>query len=134
MNIEELAETFELLGDWEERYRYLIDLGRKLEPMPEADKTEATKVRGCMSQVWMTARAEGERLHFQGDSDAHLVRGLIALLFLLVQDRTRAEILETDIKDAFTRLGFENHITMNRRNGFYAMVERIRQLAAGAPA
>jgi cysteine desulfuration protein SufE len=129
--LDELAETFELLGDWEERYRHLIDLGRKLEPMPEPDKTEATKVRGCMSQVWMTARTDGERLHFRGDSDAHLVRGLIALLFLLVQDRTRAEILDTDIQAAFTRLGFENHITMNRRNGFYAMVERIRQMAAG---
>jgi cysteine desulfuration protein SufE len=135
MDLEELADTFELLGDWEERYRYLIELGRKLPPLPEADHTEANKVRGCMSQVWLTAHTEAgppPRLHLRGDSDSHLVKGLIALLFALTDGRPAAEIMRTDIAAAFTRLGLENHITMNRRNGFYSMTERIKQLAAEA--
>lgn len=133
MNVDELVENFELLGPWEERYRYLIELGRKLPPMPDTDKTEANKVRGCMSQVWLTHEVvDGEppRLRFHGDSDAHIVKGLIALLFLLVSERTPREILDLDVADAFSRLGFENQITMNRRNGFYSMVERIRQMAS----
>jgi cysteine desulfuration protein SufE len=137
MDIEELAETFELLGDWEERYRYLIELGRKLPPMADADKTEDSKVRGCMSQVWLThdvMPGSPPTLRFHGDSDAHIVKGLIALLFMLVSERTPQQIAALDIGAAFTRLGLENHISMNRRNGFYAMVERIRQLAASAAA
>jgi cysteine desulfuration protein SufE len=132
MNIDELVDTFELLGDWEERYRFIIDLGRKLPPMPEADHNEANKVRGCMSQVWLTHQVVPGpplKLAFQGDSDSHLVKGLIALLFQLCSDQTPQEILALDIESAFTRLGLENHITMNRRNGFYAMVERIRAMA-----
>lgn len=135
MNVDELVENFELLGEWEERYRYLIDLGRKLPPMPEADHSEANKVRGCLSQVWFTHKViDGPplRLEFQGDSDSHLVKGLIALLFLICSGRTPQEILATDIASIFTRLGLENHITMNRRNGFYSMVERIRAMAAAA--
>ena len=129
MNIEELAETFEFLGDWEERYKYLIDLGRKLPAMPEADKTEASKVRGCMSQVWMTGAVQNGVLHFDGDSDSHLVKGLIAILFVLVNDKTPKEILAADIAKVFTELGLESNITVNRRNGFFSMVERIKQLA-----
>ncbi|MEQ1440614.1 SufE family protein [Fontimonas sp. SYSU GA230001] len=132
MDTEELIETFELLGDWEERYRYLIDLGRKLPPLPEADRTEANKVRGCMSQVWLTHRllpGSPPRLEFHGDSDAHIVKGLIALLFMLLSGRSPEQILQTDVSGVFERLGLENHISMNRRNGFYAMVERIRQTA-----
>lgn len=137
MDLEELADTFELLGDWEERYRYLIELGRKLPPLPDADHNEVNKVRGCMSQVWLTSRTHPgppKTLEFQGDSDAHLVKGLIALLFLLVSGKTPKEIVDTDIASAFTRLGLEHHITMNRRNGFYAMVERIKSLATQAAA
>jgi cysteine desulfuration protein SufE len=136
MTVEELVETFELLGDWEERYRYLIELGRKLEPLPAAEHNENTRVRGCMSQVWLTARVEAgspPRLHFLGDSDAHLVKGLIALLFGLVSGKTAPEIVGTDLASIFRELGLENHITMNRRNGFYAMVERIKGLAAHPP-
>jgi len=132
MDIEELAETFEFLGDWEERYRYLIDLGRKLPPMPAEDHVEANKVRGCMSQVWFTHRTHPGpplTLEFQGDSDAHIVKGLIALLFALVSGKSPQQILDTDIASTFARLGLESHITMNRRNGFYAMVERIKQMA-----
>jgi cysteine desulfuration protein SufE len=135
MELEELAETFEMLGDWEERYRYLIELGRKLPELPEAEHNEANKVRGCMSQVWMTARTEPGpplRLRFDGDSDAHIVKGLIAVLFMLYSGRTPRQILDTDIGEAFGRLGLESHLSMNRRNGFYSMVERIKQLAAQA--
>lgn len=140
MDIETLIENFELLGDWEDRYRYIIDLGRKLPPMAEADRTEANKVRGCLSQVWMTHRVNPgppQVIEFQGDSDSHLVKGLIALLFMLCSGRPAKEILATDIASIFTRLGLENHITMNRRNGFYSMVERIHTIAlatAGADA
>src|SRR5437867_1637793 len=113
MNIDELVDDFELLGDWEERYRYLIELGRKLPPMADADKTELSKVRGCMSQVWLThelERGPPPRLHFRGDSDAHIVKGLIALLFKLVSGRTPQEILSLDVGSVFARLGLENHI------------------------
>ena len=133
--VEELAETFEMLGDWEERYRYLIELGRKLPPLPEEAHNEANKVRGCMSQVWLqseTVAGPPLTLRFLGDSDAHIVKGLIALLFAVVSDRTPQQIVDIDVGAVFTRLGLENHITMNRRNGFYSMVERIKQLAAAA--
>ena len=137
MNVDELVESFEQLGPWEERYRYLIELGRKLPPLPEAERTEANKVRGCMSQVWLAAQATAgpsPRLELRGDSDAHIVKGLIALLFKLYENRTPREMVELDVKAVFERLGLENHITMNRRNGFYSMVERIRALAEGAAA
>ena len=133
MDIETLVENFELLGDWEDRYRYIIDLGRKLPELAEDAHVEANKVRGCMSQVWMTHRVNPgppQVLEFQGDSDAHLVKGLIALLFMLCSGREPKEILALDIASVFSRLGLENHITMNRRNGFYSMVERIRSIAA----
>lgn len=133
MTVDELAETFEFLGDWEERYRYLIELGRKLPPMPEAEHDDAHKVRGCMSQVWLADEVRPgppKTLHFRGDSDAHIVKGLIAVLFELTSERTPQEILALDIGNAFERLGLESNISMNRRNGFYAMVERIRQMAA----
>lgn len=133
LEIDDLADTFELLGDWEERYRYLIELGRKLPPLPEAEHDEPHKVRGCMSQVWLAHTREAGppvRLAFRGDSDAHIVKGLIALLLGLTSGRTPQEILAMDVASVFTRLGLEEHISMNRRNGFYAMVERIRQMAA----
>jgi cysteine desulfuration protein SufE len=133
MNVDQLVENFALLGPWEERYRYLIELGRKLPPMPADEKSEASKVRGCMSQVWLTARRRPgppATLEFHGDSDAHIVKGLIALLFKLYDGRTPQDIAALDVKAVFERLGLENHITMNRRNGFYAMVERINLLAS----
>jgi cysteine desulfuration protein SufE len=133
MDIDELAETFELLGDWEERYSYLIDLGRKLPALGEAERNEETKVRGCMSQVWLVGGLQADgRMRFNGDSDSSLVKGLIALLMALVNDKTPAEILALDIAGSFQRLGLESNITVNRRNGFYSMVERIRALAAAA--
>ncbi len=135
MDTEELIETFEFLGDWEERYRYLIELGRRLPPMPEAEHTDANKVRGCMSQVWLAHDLAGgpePRMDLRGDSDAHIVKGLIALLFQLVSGKSPQQILDTDISGIFERLGLDSHISMNRRNGFYAMVERIQQMARQA--
>lgn len=130
MNIEELAETFEFLGDWEERYTYLIDLGRKLPPLSDADHNEPNKVRGCMSQVWLIGGMQGDgSLHFNGDSDSTLVKGLIALLMVLVNDHTPTQVMALDIAAAFKQLGLESHITVNRRNGFFSMVERIRAIA-----
>ena len=137
--LDELAGTFEMLDSWEERYRYLIELGRALPPMPEAEHDEAHQVRGCMSQVWLAGDvgpAPEHRLRLRGDSDAHIVKGLIAVLLSLTSGRTPQEILDLDLQAAFQRLGLESHLSMNRRNGFYAMVERIKGMAsaAGAPA
>lgn len=135
MDVDELVENFEMLGSWEERYRYLIEIGRRLPPLPEDQRTEDNRVRGCMSQVWLVGGlGDDGRMHFAGDSDAYIVKGLIALLFKLVDGRTPQEILSLDIGDVFSRLGLENHVTANRRNGFYAMVERIRALARDAVA
>lgn len=130
MNFEELKENFELFDDWEERYAYLIEIGRKLPAMDEADKNNETKVDGCTSQVWIkpeTRDKEGlERLYFTADSDAHIVRGLIAILMVLYNGKTREEIASVDINDVFADLGLESHLSPNRRNGFFAMVERIK--------
>lgn len=130
---QQLLDAFEMLGDWEERYRYLIELGRQLPPIPPEAHNEINRVRGCMSQVWLEARIEAGpagRLWFAGDSDAHIVKGLIALLFKVLDGRPAHEILEIDISRLFEQLGLANHITVNRRNGFYAMVEKIKTLAS----
>lgn len=129
MSPEELIDNFELLGSWEERYRYLIDIGRKLPPLSDDERGDGNRVRGCMSQVWLVADDDPELLRFRGDSDAHIVRGLIALLRMILSDRPPREVLDTDISDIFSRLGLDNQITANRRNGFYSMVQRIRRMA-----
>jgi cysteine desulfuration protein SufE len=132
MTLETIRSDFALLDEWEDRYRYLIELGRQLPPFPEALRTDANKVRGCVSQVWL-ASAVGRNgagtspvLEFQGDSDAHIVRGLVAVLFALVQGKTPAEILHADAKAVFAELGLKEHLTPQRSNGFFSMVERIR--------
>lgn len=130
--VEELIDNFSFLDDWEDRFRYLIDLGRKLPPMDEALKSEDTKVRGCTSQVWIVDEVRPgtpPTLHFIADSDAHIVKGLIAVLMEIYDGRTPEEILAVDIKEAIGRLGFEQHLSPNRANGLYSMVERIRALA-----
>jgi cysteine desulfuration protein SufE len=128
-----IKEDFALLDDWEDRYRYVIDLGRTLEPMPEALKTPATKVRGCASQVWIVARTierDGrEVIHFIGDSDALIVKGLIALVFMLYSDRPAREIAEQDATAILSDLGLKAHLTPQRSNGLVAMIERIRNEA-----
>jgi len=135
LTLPEILENFELLEGWEERYRYLVDLGKRLAPMAPEDKTDATKVDGCMSQVWLVGRPEHDAaghlvLTLTADSDAIIVRGLIAVLMAIYDHKTPSEILTTDIGSLFDDLGFGQHITMNRRNGFYAMVQRIRREAA----
>ena len=132
---EEVVETFALLDDWEERYRYLIELGRALPPMDEAERTPDTKVEGCASQVWMVGE-EGDTgtLHLRGDSDAHIVRGLIALLLKLYDGRPPRQILDTDAREALARLDLEGHLSPSRSNGLFAMVRRIKALAAAAEA
>jgi cysteine desulfuration protein SufE len=127
----ELEEEFDVLGDWEERYRYVIDLGRDLAPLTEDERSDANKVRGCASQVWLVTRAdEVGRLWFRGDSDAHIVRGLIAILLRLYSGRAPAEILAFDAKAALGRLGLTGALSQQRSNGLFSMVERIRRDAA----
>lgn len=131
--INELAEDFGLFEDWEERYRYLIDLGRGLPKMDEALKTDDRLVRGCTSRVWMEAGFDDQdRFHFLADSDAHIVRGLIALLYAAYEGRTREEIAALDIEKIFHEIGLDQHLSPNRRSGFFAMVERIKGFAKGA--
>jgi cysteine desulfuration protein SufE len=129
----ELEAEFELLGDWEERYRHVIDLGRTLEPLTNDERTDANKVRGCASQVWLVTEplADG-LLKFRGDSDAHIVRGLIAILLRLYSGRAPAEILAFDAKAAFDALGLTGALSSQRSNGLFSMNERIRRDAAAA--
>ena len=124
----ELAAEFEVLGDWEERYRYVIDLGRDLAPLRDAERSDANKVRGCASQVWLVTepRADGT-LAFRGDSDAHIVRGLIAILLRLYSGRRPAEILAFDAPAAFDSLGLKGALSQQRSNGLASMVARIRR-------
>ncbi|CAN5185173.1 SufE family protein [soil metagenome] len=127
----ELQETFDLLGDWEERYRHLIDLGRTLTPLTEAERSEANKVRGCASQVWLVTEREPDgRLTFRGDSDAHIVSGLVALVLQLYSGRTPAEIIAFDAQAGLASLGLEQALSTQRSNGLASMVKRIRSDAA----
>jgi cysteine desulfuration protein SufE len=124
----DLVAEFDLLGDWEERYRYVIELGKELEPLADSERSEANKVRGCASQVWLVTEPQGEGvLRFRGDSDAHIVRGLIALLLRLYSGRPAAEILTFDAKAAFEKLGLAGALSSQRSNGLAAMVARIRR-------
>ena len=128
MNVEtaDLLERFSLFDDWEERYAYIIQMGRKLPDFPEEARTEANKVRGCVSQVWMVSSVDQGRIHLQGDSDAFIVKGLVAILLALYSEKTPEEIAAVDIDKVFGELGLGEHLTPNRRNGFFSMVQRIR--------
>ena len=131
--LDDLAEEFAFLDDWENRYKYIIDLGRALEPLSEQEHSDQNKVRGCASQVWLVTEPEaGGKLHFRGDSDAHIVRGLIAILLRLYSDRSPGEILDVDAKGAYERLGLNHALTAQRSNGLFSMVERIRRDAQSA--
>lgn len=134
MDAAELIERFSLFDDWEERYAYLIDLGRKLPGLDASLKTEGNRVRGCVSQVWLVHEDRGDTVHFDADSDAFIVKGLVAVLLHLYSDRTPDEILALDIEDVFGQLGLEAHLTPNRRSGFFSMVGRIRAAAQAARA
>jgi cysteine desulfuration protein SufE len=131
--LEALAEEFSLLDDWEDRYRHIIELGRELEPLSGEEHTDANKVRGCASQVWLVTEPGPEgAVHYRGDSDAHIVRGLIAILLRLYSDRRPAEILAFDARGAYERLGLAGALTAQRSNGLFSMVERIRRDATEA--
>jgi cysteine desulfuration protein SufE len=136
--IDEIIENFNFLDDWEDRYRYLIELGRDLEPLDEAAHNEINKVRGCVSQVWLETRAAKDDagapvLYLKGDSDAHIVRGLVALILALYSGQTAARILATDAEGLFERLGLSSHLTPQRSNGVRSIVERIKVYARAQP-
>ena len=128
--IDDIIENFSLLEEWDDRYRYVIELGRKLTPFPEEQRTDANKVQGCVSQVWLQKlvdRSGGEPiLKYRGDSDAHIVRGLVAIVLALYSGRTPQQILDTDAIAVFNEFGFRDHLTPQRSNGLRSMVERIK--------
>lgn len=129
--LEQLIDDFSLLTDWEDRYRHLIELGRSLPQLTGAEHSEANKVKGCMSQVWLVAdKGADGRYTIRADSDAHIVKGLIAILLLAYSGRTAAEIGAVDIDGTFRQLGLDQHLSPNRRNGFFSMVARVKALAA----
>src|SRR5579875_1441040 len=131
--LDELSDEFELIGapNDPERYRHLMDMGRKLAPLSDAERSDANKVRGCASQVWLVTEPEaGGAVRFRGDSDSDIVRGLIAVLIRLYSGRAAKDVLAFDIKAAFDRLGFTGAISAQRSNGFFSMVERVRRDAA----
>jgi cysteine desulfuration protein SufE len=145
MKIEDIIDGFSMLDQWDDRYRYVIELGRGLAPLPDELRTEINKVQGCASQVWLTSSVQpgngsGPVLSFAGDSDAHIVRGLVAILFALYSDKSARDILSADAIALFDKLGLREHLTPQRSNGFRSMVERIRRnarealAAAGTPA
>jgi cysteine desulfuration protein SufE len=127
---EELVEDFEFLDDWEDRYRHVIDLGKSMEPLPEALRVPATKVDGCASQVWLHAQFDGGALHFDGASDAMIVSGLIAVLRHLYNGLAPSEVIAVDARAEMGRLGLNEHLSAQRSNGLTAMIERIRETAA----
>lgn len=136
-NLQALIDDFEFLDDWEDRYRYIIDLGKALPDMSDAEKIDGNKVQGCVSQVWLTVdktlNAEGHAiLNFKGDSDAHIVRGLVAIMLKAYSGLTAAQILETDENGVFGQLGLVEHLTPQRANGLRAMAKRIKQHAEHA--
>jgi cysteine desulfuration protein SufE len=136
--IDEIVDNFTLLDEWDDRYRYVIELGRTLPPLPDSAHTDANKVQGCASQVWLLTHvkpdgaAAGPVLTFEGDSDAHIVRGLVAILFALYSGKGAAEILATDALALFDRIGLRENLTPQRSNGLRSMVERIRREANAA--
>ena len=134
--IDDLLADFEVMDDWEDRYRHVIELGRELPPLPEADHTAENKVRGCASQVWITSAVRGGTgepvLDFLGDSDALIVKGLIAIAFMIYSGKTAREILATDAGEILGKLGLAGHLTQQRSNGFASMIQRIKADAQAA--
>ena len=128
----QLLDDFSFLSDWEDRYQYVIELGRELEPLPDELRTEANKVRGCVSQVWLSSQTganlvgSDDPMVFVGDSDAHIVRGLIAILLAIYSGKTPRQIMQTNAREVLASFGLEEHLTPQRSNGLFAMVERIR--------
>ena len=132
ITIDEIVENFSFLDEWDDRYGYLIELGRLLVPLPDEARVAANKVNGCVSQVWVEPHVEGEHVAFRGDSDAHIVRGLVAIALALYSGRPAREIAETDAEPVFREIGLAEHLTPQRANGLRAMVARIREIGARA--
>lgn len=130
MTLDELVETFSFFEDWEDKYRFIIDLGKDLGELAESDKVDAHLIRGCQSQVWLTYKSAADRLTFKMDSDAHIVRGLIAVVLMIVDGRKASEIQQLDIEGAFGQLDLLAHLSVTRGNGLRAMVARIKEVAA----
>ena len=130
--LDEMVDIFELLGDWDQRYQYLIELGEKLPAMPENLKTEDNKVRGCMSEVWITARVEDGWVRFLGDSDTSVIKGILALLIGLCEGMTAEQIQALNMDEIFQRLNLDEHLSPNRHVGVYAMFDLMKQKAAQA--
>lgn len=137
MTINEILENFAFLDDWEDRYRYVIELGKELDPLSESDRSAHNKVHGCASQVWLVTSIDDAeqppRLTFSGDSDAHIVRGLVAIAIALFNNKTQSEILNTDADAVFEQLGLSEHLTAQRSNGLRALVDRIKVDASALP-
>ncbi len=132
ITIDRILENFDILGDWEERYRYIIELGRKLPPLEEEHKTESNRVQGCVSQVWLVTHvttSDPPLIEFRADSDAQIVKGLVAILLAIYSGKTAKDILTTDIRSIFEKLELAKHLSPNRANGFAAMIKRIHELA-----
>ena len=133
MDFAELEANLLLFDDWADRYQYIIGLGAKLPPLDEQYRTDTYKVEGCMSQVWLHSRIveadSGRRLQFNADSDSTIVKGLFAILRILFSDKTAEQILAVDLDAAFRQIGLEQHLSPNRRNGFFSMIEEIRRAA-----
>lgn len=128
-DIEDLVDEFDLLDDWEQRYRYLIEMGKALDPLAEDERNDLNRVKGCVSQVWLVTEREDGRLVFRADSDAHIVRGLAALLLRLYSGRTAEEIRGVDARDVLTQIGLAEHLSPQRSNGLNSMIGRIRAAA-----
>ena len=130
LTIDEVIENFSYIDDWEERYRYVIELGRDLKQLPEGSLSDANKVQGCVSQVWLTTEISGDPsnpvLTFQGDSDAHIVKGLVAITLATFSGKTAKDILDTDAESVFDQIGLRDHLTPQRSNGLSAMIGRIK--------
>ncbi|HJK95378.1 MAG TPA: SufE family protein [Polyangiaceae bacterium LLY-WYZ-15_(1-7)] len=133
-SLDDVYETFELLDDWTDRYGFLIELGGELPPMPEELKVPEHKVKGCMSQVWLVGVPKDGTIDFLADSDAHIVRGLVALLLMIYGGKTPAEIAATDHQAVLARLGLDKHLSPGRSNGLHSMVKRVKELAAAVDA
>ena len=132
MSYDDIVADFEFLDDWEDRYRYVIELGRKLEPLPDEAHNDANKVQGCVSQVWLETNIERSGtepvLHFKGDSDAHIVRGLVYIIMTIFSRKTPQQIVDTDATAILTELGLSQHLSPMRTNGLFSMVERIKEI------
>ncbi len=128
--LDEIVDIFELLGDWDQRYAYLTELGEKLPPIPESDKVDENKVKGCMSQVWITAEKNNHRITFKGDCDSSIIKGVLAVLIELTNDRHLEDIKQLDVDEFFERLQLDEHLSPNRHIGVYAIVDLMKTKAA----